>query len=131
MNGSYLIKNLKLSFSVVSIVFYFLTTNAFANSSVFIQPKGTICAGWKFLIEPDMQINDADLTAQSVKKSFKWLSENFENEGYLIRYGIENSMKKIKGYLLKKDYLNAQESDKDIARSRYCTWLKSEGFWYD
>ncbi len=119
----------------------FVPLSAFGSDKKFCQdwkcggrfdaPKGSICEGWKFNIEPDMQINDADLTEQSARKAIDWLSENLTKEGRLISFGKENSLKRIRGYIFKKSYLDSKSVNKEIMRKSYCTWLKNEGFWYD
>ncbi|MFT5816079.1 MAG: hypothetical protein ACI9VT_003857 [Psychroserpens sp.] len=99
--------------------------------SGFTQPKGTICVGWEFRIEPDMQITDNDLSLESAKDSLTWLSNNLEKQGFLFEYGKANRIKVLQGYTLKAGYLNAHPNDKDNALINYCNWLKTEGVWYD
>ena len=97
----------------------------------FDAPAGSICEGWKFNIEPDMQIYDIDLTEENAQKAVDWLAENLTKEGHLISFGKENSLKRIRGYILKKSFLDSNSPNKEIMRKSYCTWLKNDGFWYD
>lgn len=126
------------SLIITALVFFKV---AAANESVLCEnwncggsvdaPQGSICEGWKFSIEPDMQIHDSDLTEQSAQSAANWLAENVTKDGFLNSLGKENRLKRIRGYLLKNDYLESSEADRDNAKKRYCMWLKTEGFWYD
>ena len=97
----------------------------------FTQPKESICEGWEFKIEPDMQITDSDLTKEKAIEALKWLTENIDKKGHLYSYGKENRLKVVKGFILKSDFIGAEPQDKEDARSFYCNWLRGKGFWYD
>jgi len=117
---------------VISLSLFSKESELCADSySEFIQPKGTICAGWEFGIEPDMQITDNDLTLNSAKESLTWLNKNLDKHGFLFKYGKVNSLKIVQGYIFKSGYLNSHPNDKKGALKNYCNWLKIEGFWYD
>lgn len=122
------------------IILYFLSLSVasadtkLCNNSIcgaFGAPQGSICEGWEFSIEPDMQIYDSDLTEEGALNSIDWLAKNFIKDGYLYDFGKENSLKRIKGYMLKKSYIDSNFENKEHNRKNYCTWLKAEGFWFD
>ena len=121
------------------ILFLFLSSLCHAEERVkcekclvvFKPPKGSICENWDFGIEPDMQINETDLTEERAKKSIEWLSKNIISKGGETGNGKLNNLKVIKGYIFKSDVINAKPEYKAQITESFCIWLRDEGFWYD
>jgi hypothetical protein len=94
-------------------------------------PEGSICEGWMFRIEPDMQIHDEDLTVERARWALENLNQALERTGWEAYMLQGNSLKIIDGFLRKSAYLEALEADRQFYQEAYCTWLRKEGFWYD
>lgn len=94
-------------------------------------PEGSVCEGWMFRIEPDMQIHDEDLTVESARRALESLNRALERTGWEANMLQRNSLKIIDGFLRKNAYLEAPEVDGKFYKEAYCIWLRKEGFWYD
>ena len=124
-------KNIALLMILVSFSPLANNTQSCPECITFTQSKGSICEGWEFKIEPDMQITDADLTKKTVLDALKWLKENIDKKGFLYGFGKSNKLKIVQGFILKSDFMNSETEGKNESREFYCSWLRDEGFWYD
>ena len=134
-----LYSKISVSLFVLALSLFLTSFNCFPNdlklcpkcSVTFVQPENSICSGWHFKIEPDMQITDENLTFELAQSASTWLKENIDNQGGLYKLGKLNRKKIIIGYALKSEYINASPEQKQVNLENYCVWLREEGFWYD
>lgn len=98
-----------------------------------------LCSGVENKIEPGLRILESDLTQSAAIEASNKLRGMIQR-GDLVRefqFGALNQSKIIHGHiLLRQAQTDRKEFGPDATESRdsaraLCTWLRSEGFWYD
>ena len=98
-----------------------------------------LCRGRENNIEPDMRVQEADLTKAAALEATKRLSDRIRRDALEgdEHFGVLNAQKVIRGYLLKRQaerYAAKHGASHPTAaefRDSFCAWLSSEGFWHD
>ncbi len=95
-----------------------------------------LCADWERRIEPDMQMEESAFTLEAAEAALERLDTLIrEPEQELSWIAEGNSMKVVRGWLLKKAALEAmdeqQASDELPEVRRFCEFLVSEAFYFD
>ena len=100
-----------------------------------------LCAGIERRIEPDMQVQESDLTTARALAAARELDglldeadAGFDQER---AHGIHNRLQVLTGYTLRQQALEDAATyggEADAAkrsRNEFCTWLVDEGAWSD
>jgi len=98
-----------------------------------------LCNNVENKIEPDMRILESDLTQSAAIEASAKLKSMIEREHLdgEFQFGAFNLSKIIYGHiLLRQAQADRKEFGPDSVESResareLCTWLASDGFWYD
>ncbi|MBJ7575491.1 hypothetical protein [Luteimonas sp. MC1828] len=106
-----------------------------ASSSV--SPE--LCRDVENKIEPDMRILESDLSQSAAIQAAERLKDMIARGDLTgeFQFGALNQSKIIRGHiLLRQATTDREEFGFDSAESResamlLCTWLSTEGFWYD
>lgn len=102
-------------------------------------PEAELCRSIPNRIEPDMRIQESDLTREKAAQAATELAAMIErgevDEG--SQFGALNRLKIIKGHVLlrqtqvdRKTYGPISPEARDSTKS-FCDWLVNEGFWHD
>lgn len=98
-----------------------------------------LCRGVENKIEPDMRILESDLSQSAAIEAADKLSGMIERGDLTgeLRFGVLNQSKIIHGHTLlrqaevdRKEFGSGSTESRDSVRA-LCTWLSTEGFWYD
>ena len=98
-----------------------------------------LCSGVENKIAPDMRILESDLTQSAAIEASDRLQGMIERGdlGGEFQFGALNRSKIIYGHILllqaqtdRKEFGPDSVESRDSVRA-LCTWLSSEGFWYD
>jgi hypothetical protein len=97
------------------------------------------CTGQESSIAPDMQVQEADLTREAAVEAAERLAERIREDALQgeSELGVLNAKKIIEGYLLRRQAehlaseLGPSAPGAEEARAVFCSWLTSDGFWYD
>lgn len=100
---------------------------------------GELCANDERNTEPDMRIEESDLTRDAATSAALELHRLIERSelGGEVQMGVGNRLKIIKGYVLlqqaRADEANALADPTGAEESRaiFCNWLVKDGAWYD
>jgi len=100
---------------------------------------GELCANVERKTEPDMRIEESDLTRDAASSAALELHRVIERSelGDEVQMGVGNRLKIIKGYVLlqqaRADEANTLADPTGAAESRaiFCNWLVKDGAWYD
>lgn len=103
------------------------------------QTSPELCVGFDNRIASDMRIHESDLTRSAAVEALDRLKGMIERGslGGEFKLGALNQSKIIHGHiLLRQAQADRMEFGAESAESRdsvqaLCTWLSSEGFWYD
>ncbi len=106
-----------------------------ASSSV--SPE--LCRGVENKIEPDMRISESDLSQSAAIEAAEKLKDMIARGDLTgeFQFGALNQSKIIHGHILlrqaktdREEFGSDSVESTESARS-LCTWLSTEGFWYD
>ena len=98
-----------------------------------------ICVGQPRLIEPDMQIQETDLSTPRAREAIASLKKMLVDkpQDQVTEYGISNRLQILTGYVLRQQALEdaakhgASSPQASSSAKAFCTWLTDKGFWYD
>jgi hypothetical protein len=98
-----------------------------------------LCRGLESKIEPDMRILESDLSQSAAIEATEKLRDMVARDNLTgeFQFGALNQSKIIYGYiLLRQTTADREEFGADSAEAAesaksLCTWLSTEGFWYD
>ena len=98
-----------------------------------------LCSGFQSKIEPDMRIQESDLSQSAATLAADKLRAIIDR-GQVAgesHFGLMNQLKTIQGYALLKqaqadrEKFGARSSEAKDSTARLCKWLVKDGFWYD
>ena len=98
-----------------------------------------LCVGFDNRIASDMRIHESDLTQSAAVEALERLKGMIERGsiGGEFKLGALNQSKIIHGHILlrqaqadRMEFGAESEASRDSVQA-LCTWLSSEGFWYD
>jgi len=102
-------------------------------------PGPQLCRGVENKIEPDMRILESDLSQSAAIEAADRLKKMIKRRELTgeFHFGALNQAKIVYGHiLLRQAEADRNEFGRGWSKSRdsvkaFCTWLSSEGFWYD
>ena len=95
------------------------------------------CGAYPRKIEPDMQINESDLTTAAALQAAKALENKPAGALREQDFGTLNRLKVVLGYALRRQALEdaaqfgATSAQAKASTAAFCSWLVEKGFRYD
>ena len=116
---------------------FFAAVVVIALASSSASPE--LCRGVENKIEPDMRILESDLSRSAAIEAAEKL-KNMVTRGDLtgeFQFGALNQSKIIYGHILLRQAMNDRaefgfhSAESAESERSFCSWLSTEGFWYD
>jgi len=114
-----------------------LSVLAIIVSGPVLAAEPELCGAYPRKIEPDMQIQELDLTTSRALQAVKDLEKNLPKGSREHDFGTLNRLKVVLGYTLRRQALEdaaqfgATSTPAKASTTAFCTWLVEKGFWYD